>query len=239
MKKLLTVLLVLTIVLVGFCSCTKVQKENSKISVSGSGAVMLVPDTASFTVQVSETKDTTKLAQNAVNEKISKILAKLDENGVDKDKLTTLSLNISTVYHWDENNKQVRDGERVSQSVKIYLDDISIFPTIIDEIGQISGLSISNVTFDVADKQNAMEEARKLAFEDARAKAQTYCDMSGLKLTRPVSISEYSSTSSPRVTNAKLAYAAAESMDMMAYGTELPSGNYSVFVNVDCLFEAK
>ena len=88
-------------------------------------------------------------------------------------------------------------------------------------------------------RQAEKDDRAKLAYADARDKAQTYCDMSGLKLSRPLSVSEYSSTSSPRYSNAKMAYSAAESMDMVAYGTEIPSGNYSVYVNADCLFEAK
>ncbi len=241
MKKLF---LILSIVLIVFCSCTKYiaadKQEEPRISVSGSGEVILSPDTASFNVQISETADTTKQAQNAVNEKITIIIGKLKENGVDKDKLTTLSLNINTVYHWDENNKQVRDGEKVSQSLRIYLDDISLFSTVIDEIGQISGITISNVSFDVANKQDALEKARKLAFEDAKYKALTYCEMSGLKLSKPLSISEYSSTRSPRVSNMKLAATAdMETAYGYSYSTELPSGDYSVYVNVDCVFEAK
>lgn len=240
MKKLL---IILSIVLIVFCSCTRnvyaEKQEESTISVSGSGAVIMSPDTASFTVQISETKETTKQAQNAVNEKVSKILAKLAENGIEKDKLTTLSLNINTVYHWDENNKQVRDGERVTQSLRIYLDDISIFSTVIDEIGSITGITISNVSFDVANKQEALEKARKLAYEDAQSKALTYCEMSGLKLSKPVSISEYNSTRSPRVSNMKLMASGAEAAMDYSYATEIPSGDYSVYVNVDCIFAAK
>ncbi len=239
MKKLF---LVLVIVLSVFCSCTKIvsadKQEEPRISVSGSGTVILNPDIASFTIQISETEETTKQAQNAVNKKISDVITKLEENGVEKDKLTTLSLNINTVYHWDENNKQVRDGERVSQSLRIILDDISVFSTVIDEIGQISGITISNVNFDVANKQDAMEKARELAFEDAKAKALTYCEMSGLKLSKPISISEYNSTRSPKVANMKLA-ATADGAVEYGYSTEIPSGDYSVYVNVDCVFEAK
>lgn len=236
---------VFLIVLLLFVSCASngttsslTGNTSSSVSVSGTGTVYMKADMVSFRVEVSETRETTALAQQATNKKVSSVLSVLRSFGIPEEDIATTSLSFYTDYLW-ENGRQIKKGETVSQSVAVKMKDLDRFPSLVDALGSsVSGITLSGVNFDVEDKSSATAAAREAAYADALAKAASYAKHSGMRLGNPISITEgYSSVGRTVNFDYKMmeTVATAESL----YSTETPTGLLSVSVNVSAVFELR
>jgi len=236
-KVLIAALAVLACLALASCSTLK-DSSSSRVAVSGSGIVYLEADMVKFSINVSETADTTAEAQQLANKKMSKILEIVRAHGAGEQDISTTALNFSTQYYW-EDNRQVKAGEQVSQTVYVTLKDINEFSALADDLGKnISGISFYNVSFDSTQKVVASRTARELAYQDALSKAESYAKQAGLQVTGPIEINEgYISYSNA---NYKRSYA--EDMVVMmegataTYGTETPIGLLTAQVDVSVTF---
>lgn len=241
MKKsvLFTVFSVFLLVLLASCSTTNHSNSTERtVSVSGSGTVNLRADMVTFTVTVSETKTTTAKAQKAANTKMSKVLEIIRSFGVTDDNISTSSLNYSTQYKWTD-GEEVRIGEQVSQSVTVKLENIDVFGSLVDTLGtNVTGIALNRVNFEASDYTKAAEQARKLAYENARDKAMVYAVASGMVVGRPISINDgYDSYGSVRYTVSDAKMANFEAAAAAGPQTETPTGLLSVTVNTSVVFE--
>lgn len=241
MKKsvLFTVFSVFLLVLLASCSTTNPSNSTERtVSVSGSGTVNLRADMVTFTVTVSETKTTTAKAQKAANTKISKVLEIIRSFGVTDDNISTSSLNYSTQYKWTD-GEEVRIGEQVSQSVTVKLENIDVFGSLVDTLGStVTGIALNRVNFEASDYTKAAEQARKLAYENARDKAMVYAVASGMVVGRPITINDgYDSYGSVRYTVSDAKMANFEAAAAAGPQTETPTGLLSVTVNTSVVFE--
>lgn len=241
MKKsvLFTVFSVFLLVLLASCSTTNPSNSTERtVSVSGSGTVNLRADMVTFTVTVSETKTTTAKAQKAANTKMSKVLEIIRSFGVTDDNISTSSLNYSTQYKWTD-GEEVRIGEQVSQSVTVKLENIDVFGSLVDTLGStVTGIALNRVNFEASDYTKAAEQARKLAYENARDKAMVYAVASGMVVGRPITINDgYDSYGSVRYTVSDAKMANFEAAAAAGPQTETPTGLLSVTVNTSVVFE--
>ncbi len=228
-------------ILVLLASCSTTNPSNSTertVSVSGSGTVNLRADMVTFTVTVSETKTTTAKAQKAANTKMSKVLEIIRSFGVTDDNISTSSLNYSTQYKWTD-GEEVRIGEQVSQSVTVKLENIDVFGSLVDTLGStVTGIALNRVNFEASDYTKAAEQARKLAYENARDKAMVYAVASGMVVGRPITINDgYDSYGSVRYTVSDAKMANFEAAAAAGPQTETPTGLLSVTVNTSVVFE--
>ena len=241
MKKsvLFIVFSVFLLVLLASCSTTNPSNSTERtVSVSGSGTVNLRADMVTFTVTVSETKTTTAKAQKAANTKMSKVLEIIRSFGVTDDNISTSSLNYSTQYKWTD-GEEVRIGEQVSQSVTVKLENIDVFGSLVDTLGtNVTGIALNRVNFEASDYTKAAEQARKLAYENARDKAMVYAVASGMVVGRPITINDgYDSYGSVRYTVSDAKMANFEAAAAAGPQTETPTGLLSVTVNTSVVFE--
>lgn len=227
------------LVLLASCSTTNPSNSTERtVSVSGSGTVNLRADMVTFTVTVSETKTTTAKAQKAANTKMSKVLEIIRSFGVTDDNISTSSLNYSTQYKWTD-GEEVRIGEQVSQSVTVKLENIDVFGSLVDTLGStVTGIALNRVNFEASDYTKAAEQARKLAYENARDKAMVYAVASGMVVGRPITINDgYDSYGSVRYTVSDAKMANFEAAAAAGPQTETPTGLLSVTVNTSVVFE--
>lgn len=242
MKKSTIIALFSVFLLVLLASCSTTKPSNSTIertvSVSGSGTVNLRADMVTFTVTVSETKTTTAKAQKAANTKMAKVLEIIRSFDVPEDNISTSSLSYSTQYKWVE-GEEVRTGEQVSQSVTVKLENIDSFGSLVDTLGaSVTGIALNRVNFEASDYTKAAEQARRLAYENARDKAMTYAIASGMVVGRPVSINDgYDNYGSVRYSVADAKMVNLEAASAAGPQTETPTGLLSVTVNTNVVFE--
>jgi hypothetical protein len=201
------------------------------ISVSASGTVESQPDAASLRISISEIRESTREAQDAVNGKISQVIEAAASLGIAEDAVKTSSLSVGPEYQWNEGERKLL-GQRVRQSLTIDIDEIHSASLLLDELGMVDGIEVSSLNIYLKDTEAAYEQARELAFTKAQQKAEQFARLGGVVLGKPLSISENSSEQIVRTAEPKLMMS-----ESAAYTpTQLPSGGYSVTVSVHIQF---
>ncbi len=228
---------VITITLIAILALTGCQSMGNSltrtIEVSGTATVTVEPDIASFSIQVSEKADTTSEAQQKANVKLNTLLTTLkDANVQDKDLKTTM-VSLRPNYEYID-NKQVLTGQVASQTVSVTVRDLKNLGSIIDSLGQVSGITLNSISFDKEDKREAQSEARDMALANALSKAEQYARQVNMSTTSPITISEYSVASNPY--NPRMMSMAASAYDM---ATEISPGTLTITSTVSLVMEMK
>lgn len=220
-------------------SCSTFSKNNNLIStcsVSATAEITVKPDTAYFSVQVSELADTTKEALSKANYKMSNLINILEKFNIAENEMETTSLRINPEYNWVD-GEQILKGQRASQSLSVKVKKIDDLGSIIDNLSDVTGISISSINFDKADKSKEIEEARVLAIKKAEKQAQTYAETTNMKLGYPLDINSNSTSPSPYYKSANLMTRAAAYDEGTYYETSTPTGEQTVSVSVNIVYQ--
>ena len=230
MKKYLIIITIITILTFAGCRSTG-NSIIRTIEVSGSASVTVEPDIASFSIRVSEKGETTSEAQHKANRKMHALLSTLREADVEERDLKTTMVNLWPNYEYID-NRQVITGQVASQSVHVTVRNLSALGTIIDSLGEVSGITLNSISFDKEDKSDAEREAREMALAKALSKAEQYAGQVDMRATLPITISEYSVASNPY--NPGMKAMAYESYDM---ATEISPGTLTITSSVSLVME--
>lgn len=207
------------------------------ISVSGDGVAYAEPDVIRFSVTSTELADTTREAQERVNERMAEVLNILRDGGVDDEDIQTTQLSLYPEYDYFSDRGRELIGQRASQSVSVTVRDIGEngenAGELVDQIAGLEEIQLSGISFDLDDKTELFTEAREVAFEKAEQKAEELADLGGVELLKPVSIRDGSfdvaeTTMSASRFSEELAFAAD-----LAQPTEIAVGQLQVSVRLD------
>ena len=163
--------------------------QGRTITVTGSGSVQVVPDIATFSVLVEETRPTTALALSDANAKVAQVLSVLKGKGIESKDISTQSVRLSPSYEW-RNNTQVLVGQSCRQSISVKVKDLEALGPVVDALGMVDGISLQSLSFDKEDKQEAYRQAREDAVRDAYDKAKAYADPLSLEVGKARSVVE-------------------------------------------------
>lgn len=174
---------------------TQDGKLTNTINVTGDGLVFAKPDMVTIQTSISQTKSTSREALETVNQKISQIQDILTNSGISKDDIQTTNLSIYTEYDWSGNLRKVL-GQTASQSLTFDVKNIDDKATkvseIIDKIANVDDVTINSVDFGILNKETILSKARELAFDKAKQKAEELAKLGGVRLLKPVSITDSS-----------------------------------------------
>lgn len=161
------------------------------ISVSGTGDIVLSPDTADLRLGVSSTARTVKTAREQAATSMTAVIASLKQLGIaDKDIQTTI-LSLQPTYDYSTNTNPPRiTGYELSNSIAVTVRDLDKLGDAIDNSLAAGATSLDGVSFRVNDQTAAEQQARQAAMDEAKAKAKTLADAAGVSITGVASISE-------------------------------------------------
>lgn len=189
-------MLLLTLLLAphaGAQSTPELPSDVRTISVSGTGRVNVDPDTSDVTLGVETSNASLEAAQTEVTENLASVTSVLTDAGVAADDIVTSSYNIYPVPEYDrDGNYEGVSGYQVSATLTVTIRDITQVGVILDSAVEGGATGVFGVSFYVADPSGPASEARSLAVEDARAKADEYATASGVLITGVYSIVETS-----------------------------------------------
>ncbi len=170
------------------------------ISVSGTGEVFAVPDTASFTFSVSEEDKSVKVAQGRATTKINAAIDYLKSKGIEEKFIKTVGYNVYPRYDAVlprqctqfscPPSQQVVSGYEVQQSIEVKVEDPTLAGELLTGIGIIDISTVSGITFTVDDEQELQREARQKAIVDAEANARQLARDLGVRIVRIRSFNE-------------------------------------------------
>ena len=186
MKKMFAMLLCLAILALGTGAALA---EGTKLTVSGSGTVLVESDLAVVTVGVREASTDVLVAQSTVNEKIAAIKQALLDAGAKESEINTDSINIYANYDYSDNT-EVIVGYTANNTLSVRTTDIDNVGALIDAAFAAGANTLDSVQFTVQDDTEAQEQALTMAVQDAQRKANVLAAAAGMQISSIESISE-------------------------------------------------
>jgi uncharacterized protein len=187
----------------GSAAAADIQPVNVNVNnqqgiwVSGEGKVTVTPDIATLSLGVSAQASTVAEAQSQAATAMDKVISTLKANGVAQKDIQTQYFNIQQMTRYDNNSQQsVVTGYMVSNVVTVKIRTMDKVGSIIDAVAAAGGdyTRINGISFSVDNPEQYYTDARKLAMEDAKAKAEQLARLSGVSLGRATYISESTSS---------------------------------------------
>ncbi|MYB42304.1 MAG: SIMPL domain-containing protein [Chloroflexi bacterium] len=171
------------------------SEEDGGISVNGTGSVTVTPDIGVFDIGVEVTGETVARARSGAAEAMQKVRDSVLASGVEDRDISTRSFNIYPQYDYDrEDGPPEIIGYTVNNWIEVKVRDIDRLSEVLDDALTAGGdaIRVGGISFRVDEPEQYADEARKLAVEDARARAQQLADLAGVTLGQARAISESS-----------------------------------------------
>jgi uncharacterized protein YggE len=160
----------------------------SGIQVTGVGRVVGAPDVVLLQLGVDVERPTVAEAREAAASAMQTVIDSMKRNGVADENIQTTQLTVTSAL---DQNRNVR-GYRVSNVTTAKITKIDTASKVIDDATVAGGNSavVRNIRFSIDDPTELQAEARKLAVEEARKRAEELAEHAGVSLGKPASITE-------------------------------------------------
>ncbi len=179
------------------------------ITVQGTGRVTLKPDLATLSLGVITQATSAAQAQSNASKAMTAIIAAVKKQGVADADMVSQSISLNPTYDYQTGSAPPRiTGYTASQSLSVKARDLTKVGPLIDAGVAAGANQVGGVSFSVDDPTAATEQARKAAVDDAKKRAQTLAQASGVALGAPISIVESSAPAPTPIEYAKPADAA-------------------------------
>ena len=178
-------------------SSTITQKQDL-FTVTGTGKVTVIPDTAIISLGITVSRPTVKAAQTEANTIINRITSSLKSAGIAEKDIKTDQYSIYPQYDYQSGTNRIT-GYQVSTSLTVTVRNLEKINEAIDTATAQGANTISSVQFTVDEtrQKELSQQARQEAVKEAKIKAESLSRSAGLTLGRIVNVQE-SEPSFPR-----------------------------------------
>jgi uncharacterized protein YggE len=167
------------------------DKAERFVSVSATGSVSAVPDTAYITAGVLTEADAARDALNRNNVATAKLIDGLKAAGIAAKDIQTSQLNVSPRYAQPKEGRPATvSGYTVSNQVRITVRDVKRLGEILDQAISLGANQMHGIAFEVSTAESLKDDARKAAMQNARRRAELYATAAGAQLGPVLRISE-------------------------------------------------
>ena len=244
MKRLSVVLsvLVLSVLLLSACAPAvsvpaAANTPTRQMMVSGKGQVYVVPDLAYIYVGVHSENTDVSAALDENNNQAKAIATTLQKMGVDAKDIQTSSFNIYPMDYYGPYGQTTPDQKPekryvVDNTVFVTVRDLQSLGKVLDAVVKSGANSINGINFDVSDKSEAIAQARKLAIDAAKSKAQAIAADADIELGDLITLNVYENQNVVPLYEGKYVGGAGSSVPVSA-------GQMKVQVTADLLYEIK
>lgn len=228
MKKL-GILLFVAVLTLSFCASALAETD---ISTTGTGQVLLMPDTASVYLGVSATDADAGQALVQVNEILSQVRQAIAQAGVDASDISTSTIDMYTQIDYSSDEERVT-GYVVSHRLTVVVRDISQLGAVIDSAVSAGANQINGISLSASNSEDAYSQALAMAVQNAQAHAQAIAQAAGMSITQLKELNE-ADTYGYDYGNVET-YAVADT----AGNTLVDVGSLTVSASVTAVFEAQ
>lgn len=189
MKKTALILVVL------FTMVTQAQemKPIPMINVSGEGKIKVTPDQAAISISV-ETKGAKATDVKKENDtKIDAVLKYIKKMNIAKEDFQSQRINLYPNYDYEKK----KSNYMATQTVVVLLKDLNKYDVLMDGLVDLGINRIDNVEFKSSKMEALQTDARKLAIQNAKAKAEDFVSVLNQKVGKAMTISDNSQTYYP------------------------------------------
>lgn len=169
---------------------TLLSLAHSQITVTGTGTVSAPPDTATFSVGVTNTATTAAAALSANNAASRRLLQLLIRLGISQRDIQTSFFNIDPQFARPPENPPRIVGYRVSNNFRVIVRDLDKLGAILDAVVRAGSNDVGGVSFSIENTARLLATARTRAVADATLKATTFARAAKVKVGKILAISE-------------------------------------------------
>lgn len=203
------------------------------ITVTGSGEVILVPDLAYINVGVhTEAEDVTS-AVNSNNSQARAIKEAMVGMGVEEKDIQTSNFNVYSMNRYDDMGNIAGTNYAVDNTLYIIVRDMPRMSEILDAALGAGANQIYGISFDIANRAEAMAQARDLAIKDAEEKALSIANTAGVQLGQVLNISVKNNS----YVQTLAGYGMGGGMMDQAASVPVSAGQIVVTANADVVYE--
>ncbi len=181
-----------------YAQATSTDTQNPHtLTVTGVGKSYLTPDIAYISIGVhTEDKEASIAVEdnNTLSQKVSEALKKFVTDSKD---IQTTNFSIYPQQQTDQTGKVVGILYIVDNTVYVTLRNIKQIGPLLDAVVSAGANTINGISFDVADRSEALSAARTSAVQDAQTQANELAKAAGITLGQVMNISVYGSAPIP------------------------------------------
>lgn len=161
------------------------------LTVTGTAEINVSPDICymSFAVVTEAMSAVKAYEENAVI--MNRVNAAIRTQNVDSRDMTTSQFTITPMYHYEDRSRErIFDGYQVTHTLNVKvrnLDDVSV---ILDAAINAGATRVNSISFSVEDPKKYATQAREEAVKAAQTKAEQMARLTGVRLGKPITISE-------------------------------------------------
>lgn len=240
LKNLLITTSLATVLIIG--SATSVfAAEGSTITTNGTGIVKVQPDIATVSLSIQTIGKTSEAAQKE-NSKISaKVIDKLEEMGISKDKIVTSYSSVYPTYLYDDNTgKRTITSYRANSNLEVTVKDIDSVGSYIDGALKAGATGFNSVIFSLENPNQYYVQALQAAVKNASISANAIATAYRKPLGEIQTVEEQSSYASYEETSNYKERALMDSMDYgsgsSTSGTEIQYDQIQVTANITATY---
>lgn len=182
----------------GPATINQAAPENVRtLNVNGLGQVYLTPDIAYIYIGVHTEGATASEAVDSNKTQTNSVIDALKKAGVDEKDIRTTNFSIWPSQQYSPDGAITGTVYMVDNSVYVTVRDLDGLGDLLDSAISAGANSVNSIQFDVADKTEAVKEARAKAMEDAKLQAQELADTAGVSLGNIQTINFYDNSPYP------------------------------------------
>jgi uncharacterized protein YggE len=186
------------------------QDSGRRITVTGEGVVLAIPDMAEITLGVTHEARDPNEALGVTSQVVQRLLGRLEAAGFAERDYHTSQIVLDPVYDYRNNAAPpVISGYRATNMVTIWARDLDDLGRIIDVAVQDGVNEIRGLSFDLQGRSAALDQARQAAVRDAVKRAGLYAEAAGLRLGPVLAIREPGVAPGPMTIRAEAVFAPA------------------------------
>lgn len=168
------------------------------ITVTAEGRVTAVPDMAHVSVGVVQRDATANAALDAMSVATAQVLARLQTSGLAPGDIQTGHLSLQPHYEQlTPDAMPEQTGFEASTTLDIRVRDLAILGKVLDAVVADGANQLGGIRFDVADPAPLLDQARRAAVAEARARADLYATAAGVSLGALQSLTEQGGVGGP------------------------------------------
>jgi len=215
-------------------SATGSQVAARTISVNGTGIIYLTPDIAYINIGVHTEDPEVGTAVDMNNQKSTAVISAIKALGVEAKDIQTTNFSVYNSVQYDPmSGMESGTIYMVDNTVIITMRDLAKMSDLLDGSIRSGANNINSVSFDIADKTEAIQQARMLALENAQTLAKELTDGAGVTLGAVQTISYYDYSPSPYYGKG------GAGLDSAASSSPINPGVMQLSVDVSIVFEIK
>jgi uncharacterized protein YggE len=176
-----------------FAVCAMAAEEPIRrtLTVTGTAEVKVAPDICRTSFVVSTRNRSAGQAYRDNNEQMGKLNAAIKGVGIEGRDLQTTNFSITPEYHYEKGtSRRIFDDYLVVNNLSVNVRDLTKVSAVLDAAMAAGAVEVGGVTFTVENPKKYTADARIDALKAAKAKAEIIAAETGVKIKKPMSISE-------------------------------------------------